>query len=178
MAVIVHHGTAGGGHYTCYALNEPSSQWIEFDDSSVRPVSAETVASCQAYVLFYRKRTTNELDDFRRHINNLAQQELDAQSSESITILFKIISHCLLLFFPNQMVASCSFTSLASGIASFGLLPSRDLSIIRISYALTEEFNHWKSIMSMKLALQLVQLFGKPYIPGILINYIFLESQN
>ena len=84
VAVIVHHGTAGGGHYTCYALNEPSSQWMEFDDSSVRPVSVETVASCQAYVLFYRKRTTNELDDFRRHINNLAQQELDAQSSESI----------------------------------------------------------------------------------------------
>ncbi|KAI9555211.1 hypothetical protein GHT06_017726 [Daphnia sinensis] len=80
-AVIVHHGTAGGGHYTCYALNEPSSQWMEFDDSSARPVSVETVANCQAYVLFYRKRRTNEMDDFRRHIANLTHQELDAQSN-------------------------------------------------------------------------------------------------
>lgn len=81
IAVIVHHGTAGGGHYTCYALNEPSSQWMEFDDSSARPVSVETVANCQAYVLFYRKRRTNEMDDFFRHIANLTHQELDAQSS-------------------------------------------------------------------------------------------------
>ena len=81
VAVIVHHGTAGGGHYTCYALNEPSAQWMEFDDSSARPVSAETVANCQAYVLFYQKRRSNEMGDFRRHIANLTQQELDAQSS-------------------------------------------------------------------------------------------------
>lgn len=81
VAVIVHHGTAGGGHYTCYALNEPSSQWMEYDDSSVRPVSVETVANCQAYVLFYQKRRTNEMEDFRRHIANLTQQELDSQSS-------------------------------------------------------------------------------------------------
>ncbi|XP_046437438.1 ubiquitin carboxyl-terminal hydrolase 20-like [Daphnia pulex] len=81
VAVIVHHGTAGGGHYTCYALNEPSSQWMEFDDSSARPVSVETVANCQAYVLFYQKRRTSEMEDFRRHIANLTQQELEARSN-------------------------------------------------------------------------------------------------
>lgn len=86
VAVIVHHGTAGGGHYTCYALNGPSGQWMEFDDSSVRPVSSETVANCQAYVLFYQKRRTNEMEDFRRHIDNLAQQDLDAQSSKQNSI--------------------------------------------------------------------------------------------
>ena len=80
VAVIVHHGTAGGGHYTCYALNEPSSQWMEFDDSLARPVTVDTVANCQAYVLFYQKRRTNEMEDFRRHITNLTQQELEAQS--------------------------------------------------------------------------------------------------
>ena len=81
VGVIVHHGTAGGGHYTCYALNQPSSQWVEFDDSCTRPVSVETVANCQAYVLFYQKRRTNEMEDFRRHINNLTQQDLDSESS-------------------------------------------------------------------------------------------------
>lgn len=53
FSVICHHGTAGGGHYTCFALN--SGQWYEFDDQCVTKVSAETVQTCEAYVLFYRK---------------------------------------------------------------------------------------------------------------------------
>lgn len=53
FSVICHHGTAGGGHYTCYANN--SGQWYEFDDQCVTRVSAETVQNCEAYVLFYRK---------------------------------------------------------------------------------------------------------------------------
>ena len=57
FSVICHHGTAGGGHYTCYALN--TGQWYEFDDQCVTHVSAETVQSCEAYVLFYRKVTTD-----------------------------------------------------------------------------------------------------------------------
>lgn len=56
FSVICHHGTAGGGHYTCFALN--SGQWYEFDDQCVTKVSADTVQSCEAYVLFYRKVTT------------------------------------------------------------------------------------------------------------------------
>ena len=79
VGVVVHHGTAGGGHYTSYALNEPSSQWIEFDDSSTRPVSVDTVANCQAYVLFYCKQS-KDMKDFRRHIDNITQQDFNAQS--------------------------------------------------------------------------------------------------
>ncbi|XP_037071271.1 ubiquitin carboxyl-terminal hydrolase 33-like [Pollicipes pollicipes] len=54
-AVVCHHGTAGAGHYTGYALNHTSGAWYEYDDQYVTEVSAETVASCQAYMLFYRK---------------------------------------------------------------------------------------------------------------------------
>ncbi|KAL1115491.1 hypothetical protein AAG570_007520 [Ranatra chinensis] len=54
-SVICHHGTAGGGHYTCYALNCQSGKWYEFDDHCVRLVSPETVRNCEAYVLFYRR---------------------------------------------------------------------------------------------------------------------------
>lgn len=56
FSVICHHGTAGGGHYTCFALN--AGQWYEFDDQCVTKVSSETVQNCEAYVLFYRKATT------------------------------------------------------------------------------------------------------------------------
>lgn len=57
ISVICHHGTAGGGHYTCYALNAISNQWFEFDDQCVTRVLPETVKNCEAYVLFYKKRS-------------------------------------------------------------------------------------------------------------------------
>lgn len=52
-SVICHHGTAGGGHYTCFALN--SGQWYEFDDQYVTKVTSDKVQTCEAYVLFYQK---------------------------------------------------------------------------------------------------------------------------
>ncbi|XP_067006537.1 ubiquitin carboxyl-terminal hydrolase 20 [Anabrus simplex] len=55
VSVICHHGTAGGGHYTCYSLNCISDQWFEFDDQYVTQVTPETVQNCEAYVLFYKK---------------------------------------------------------------------------------------------------------------------------
>ncbi|KAL7292982.1 hypothetical protein TKK_0013432 [Trichogramma kaykai] len=55
ISVICHHGTAGGGHYVCYAFNPMANQWFEFDDQCVTPVSLETVRNCGAYVLFYKK---------------------------------------------------------------------------------------------------------------------------
>ncbi|XP_066601435.1 ubiquitin carboxyl-terminal hydrolase 20 [Prorops nasuta] len=57
ISVICHHGTAGGGHYTCYALNPIVNHWFEFDDQCVTQVSSETVKHCEAYVLFYKKKS-------------------------------------------------------------------------------------------------------------------------
>lgn len=54
-AVICHHGTVGGGHYTSFAKHEISGKWFEYDDQLVSEVSAEIVQNCEAYVLFYRK---------------------------------------------------------------------------------------------------------------------------
>lgn len=54
-AVICHHGTVGGGHYTSFAKHEISGKWFEFDDQIVNEVSPEVVQNCEAYVLFYRK---------------------------------------------------------------------------------------------------------------------------
>ncbi|XP_019870919.1 ubiquitin carboxyl-terminal hydrolase 20 isoform X2 [Aethina tumida] len=61
FSVICHHGTAGGGHYICYALN--SGCWYEFDDQYVTKVTPDKVQTCEAYVLFYRKLLTTAGDD-------------------------------------------------------------------------------------------------------------------
>lgn len=54
-AVICHHGTVGGGHYTSFAKHESNGRWYEYDDQLVTEVSEEMVKNCEAYVLFYRK---------------------------------------------------------------------------------------------------------------------------
>lgn len=55
VAVICHTGTYASGHYKTYALNDQSQTWYEFDDQYVTPVDSQTVASCEAYILFYKK---------------------------------------------------------------------------------------------------------------------------
>ncbi|KAH0539531.1 ubiquitin carboxyl-terminal hydrolase 20 [Cotesia glomerata] len=77
ISVICHHGTAGGGHYICYALNTDSNQWFEFDDQCVTQVSPETVKNCEAYVLFYKKRSPEMLQyrDKTLELMNISSRE-------------------------------------------------------------------------------------------------------
>ncbi|XP_046417213.1 ubiquitin carboxyl-terminal hydrolase 20 [Neodiprion fabricii] len=78
ISVICHHGTAGGGHYTCYALNTAVNQWFEFDDQCVTQMSPETVKNCEAYVLFYKK-SSPEMNQFREktvELRNVSALEL------------------------------------------------------------------------------------------------------
>lgn len=53
-AVSNHYGGLGGGHYTAYAKN--GEQWYDFNDSSVREVSRESIQGSSAYILFYKRR--------------------------------------------------------------------------------------------------------------------------
>ena len=45
--------------------NWTNNRWYEFDDQYVTEVSPETVAKCEAYVLFYKKTNTEMTS--RRH---------------------------------------------------------------------------------------------------------------
>ncbi|XP_039436021.2 ubiquitin carboxyl-terminal hydrolase 20 isoform X1 [Culex pipiens pallens] len=72
-AVICHHGTVGGGHYTSFAKHDPTGKWFEFDDQLVTQVSPEDVQNCEAYVLFYRK-------------NNAKMTTIRAQASDLISV--------------------------------------------------------------------------------------------
>lgn len=62
VAVVCHHGTAGGGHYTAYCLNHINEQWYEFDDQYVTEVDVSQVINCEAYVLFYKKNDEHMLN--------------------------------------------------------------------------------------------------------------------
>ncbi|XP_058822207.1 ubiquitin carboxyl-terminal hydrolase 20 [Topomyia yanbarensis] len=79
-AVICHHGTVGGGHYTSFAKHDPTGKWFEFDDQLVTQVSPEDVQNCEAYVLFYRKNNSkmitiraqaNDLHSVQEHASDI-----------------------------------------------------------------------------------------------------------
>ncbi len=54
-AVINHHGSLNGGHYTAYAREK--DKWFLFDDTFVSPVpDVGDVVNPAAYLLFYRRK--------------------------------------------------------------------------------------------------------------------------
>jgi ubiquitin carboxyl-terminal hydrolase 22/27/51 len=57
-SVIVHHGTLNSGHYTCYIRKSGVvDQWFRFNDHIVTAVDWDEVRVCQAYMLFYIKKS-------------------------------------------------------------------------------------------------------------------------
>lgn len=78
-AVICHHGTVIGGHYTSFAKHELTGKWYEFDDQLVSEVSAEIVQNCEAYVLFYRKSNPqmNVIRNQAEQLNSICAEPSD-----------------------------------------------------------------------------------------------------
>ncbi|OBZ73858.1 putative ubiquitin carboxyl-terminal hydrolase 12 [Grifola frondosa] len=60
-AVDEHLGGLGGGHYRAYAQNHMNGKWYHFDDSYVTPSNPEAAVNSNAYLLFYKRRTTHPL---------------------------------------------------------------------------------------------------------------------
>ncbi|XP_053380391.1 ubiquitin carboxyl-terminal hydrolase 20-like [Mercenaria mercenaria] len=84
VAVICHHGTAGGGHYTAYCQNVFTEQWYEFDDQYVTEVDVSQVINCEAYVLFYRKQND--------HMNSLRQEAMELMSKGEPSLMHFFVS--------------------------------------------------------------------------------------
>lgn len=61
FAVDEHLGGLGGGHYRAYAKNYADGQWYHYDDSHVSLADPSAAINRNAYLLFYRRRTTRHL---------------------------------------------------------------------------------------------------------------------
>ncbi|KAH7927348.1 cysteine proteinase [Leucogyrophana mollusca] len=61
FAVDEHIGGLGGGHYRAYAFNHITNQWYHFDDSYVNRVDAPQAVNSNAYLLFYKRRSSTPL---------------------------------------------------------------------------------------------------------------------
>jgi ubiquitin C-terminal hydrolase len=68
FAISNHIGSLGGGHYIAYAKNRIDGKWYCFDDSSCSQVTEDSLRSSSAYLLFYRRRRTDEPADITVHL--------------------------------------------------------------------------------------------------------------
>ena len=62
FAIANHYGSMGFGHYVAFAKNHFTNRWHEFNDSSVSEKREDDLVSSSAYVLFYRKKGTENKD--------------------------------------------------------------------------------------------------------------------
>ncbi|KAF8916239.1 hypothetical protein CPB85DRAFT_1374694 [Mucidula mucida] len=61
FGVDEHIGGLGGGHYRAYAHNHNNDKWYHFDDSYVSTASPSDAVNPNAYLLFYRRRSSTPL---------------------------------------------------------------------------------------------------------------------
>ncbi|XP_033101370.1 ubiquitin carboxyl-terminal hydrolase 44-like [Anneissia japonica] len=60
-AVVIHHGRGfGSGHYTAYCWNNVGGFWVHCNDARLELCTMDDIRSCQAYIMFYTKRTSNQ----------------------------------------------------------------------------------------------------------------------
>lgn len=87
-AVSNHIGGLRSGHYTAYSMTRFEEQWVEFNDSTPRPISKQTVIqkSAAAYVLFYnRSQQDGALDDISTDENPAASARYPMVRRQSVT---------------------------------------------------------------------------------------------
>ncbi|CAF3977974.1 unnamed protein product, partial [Rotaria sp. Silwood2] len=56
IATSCHSGSLAGGHYTAYARNFLSNNWLHFNDHCVREAIIRDLVTANAYLLIYRQR--------------------------------------------------------------------------------------------------------------------------
>ncbi|XP_071955412.1 ubiquitin carboxyl-terminal hydrolase 44-like [Antedon mediterranea] len=80
-AVVMHHGRGfGSGHYTSYCYNSAGGFWVNCNDSRLELCSADDITSCQAYIMFYTKRTLN------RSVEGKSEAQPQKRRSRRITL--------------------------------------------------------------------------------------------
>ncbi|XP_058457623.1 ubiquitin carboxyl-terminal hydrolase 47 [Malaya genurostris] len=107
FAIMIHSGSASGGHYYAYIKDFPTCKWFSFNDQTVSSISHEDIqksfggsssktyysgaysSSTNAYMLMYRqidssKNTTPmQEDQFPDHIKTLVSKIRDSEANRS-----------------------------------------------------------------------------------------------
>eukprot|EP00042_Codosiga_hollandica_P059576 m.919899 g.919899 ORF g.919899 m.919899 type:complete len:610 (+) comp60413_c0_seq1:137-1966(+) len=95
--VVNHIGSISYGHYIAYTRNMISGSWRECDDSAVRVVEANQVADTQAYMLFYRRRSSQiqgRRDLIQRHFQSANELQSFVYLARSWVVSLLSVTDC------------------------------------------------------------------------------------
>ncbi|KAL0572285.1 hypothetical protein V5O48_009688 [Marasmius crinis-equi] len=81
FGVDEHIGGLGGGHYRAYAQNHMNDKWYHFDDSYVTAAKADEAVNANAYLLFYRRRSSKPLGGRSHELTEQAKSNPKADRS-------------------------------------------------------------------------------------------------
>lgn len=130
FSIMIHSGSATGGHYYAYIKDFQKNQWLCFNDQTVSRITEDDIrktygggptrgyyssvysSSTNAYMLMYRQIEKQRncqamsVDEFPLHIKNLLQhmrekEEHDRAARERESDMFKLKVYC---WHPNQNV--------------------------------------------------------------------------
>ena len=90
FAIGNHSGSLSFGHYYAYAKNHVTGKWFEFNDNSVFEIDGSNrLVSSTAYVLFYRKRDSSNVNwdelyqqPFMEYVNAYKTEEQQEQQQQ------------------------------------------------------------------------------------------------
>jgi len=120
-AVLVHSGSAMGGHYYAYIKSNEDGKWYNFNDSSVTEISADEIPKVfgdvngsycgTAYMLKYRQYNPSEKENPIIVSNDLIpeylKKEIDEETEklikEQMEIEEKVMSLKLRIYYNNEM---------------------------------------------------------------------------
>lgn len=97
-AVLVHSGSAMGGHYYCYIKSHEDGKWYNFNDTDVKEISEDEIAKVYgdklgsgggtAYMLKYRQynpaHIQNPLSVPNEMIPSYLKEEIDEETEKLI----------------------------------------------------------------------------------------------
>lgn len=105
FAIMIHSGSASGGHYYAYIMDFNSGKWFSFNDQTVSPITHDDIqksfgggpsktnysgaysSSTNAYMLMYRQNDSSKntspisQEQFPEHIKSLATKIRDSDNS-------------------------------------------------------------------------------------------------
>lgn len=103
--VIIHIGSAEGGHYISYVKQRDTGNWYEYNDTIVTPISLDFVMNNSnvnnqtAYILFYDKEDLSEIDDSQ--LDPELQKEVTERNEQSK--FYSVFCSSPFEFFINEL---------------------------------------------------------------------------
>lgn len=81
-----------------YCRNEVDNNWYEFDDTIVTRLEVADVMGKEAYVLFYQRRGSDDMERVRERVRQLLEREESHRNKVQTFFLFFLHSYASLAF--------------------------------------------------------------------------------